>query len=354
MHDTLLRCLEDLEERIDPQQETALHQQWRDFLEGRRREGVFGPRRNQPSPPKVEWPRISVNSALEDYDAMALQQFGAASRALEVGAGSVLNVRCNYGSSIVPLLFGVKPFLMDESLDTLPTSEPLNDLEAIQRLLDEGIPDLNTGYGERVFDMAHRFDEIASEYPKIRQYVQIYHPDLQGPMDICEVVWGSTVYLALFERPRLVHKFLDLVTETYAAFLRAWTAIVPFRQGYNAHWGYLYPGNIMLRDDSAMNLSPAMFDEFVRPYDQRLLDEFGGGAIHFCGHGDHYMPSMTDMAGVHAIHMSQPEYNDMEAMFRSTVDRGINLLGLRRDAAKAALASGRPLCGRVHCDDLVA
>lgn len=111
----------------------------------------------------------------------------------------------------------------------------------------------------------------------------------------------------------------------------------------------MHEGVIMLRDDSAMNLSPAMFEEFVKPYDQRLLDAFGGGAIHFCGRGDHYIDSMCAMPGMHAIAMSQPDYNDMEVIYGATVDRGINLIGLNRTAAESALAAGRDLHGRVHC-----
>jgi hypothetical protein len=104
----------------------------------------------------------------------------------------------------------------------------------------------------------------------------------------------------------------------------------------------------MLRDDSAMNLSPAMFDEFIKPYDQRLLDAFGGGAIHFCGKGDHYVDRLPHMPGVYAVHMSQPHYNDMEKMLAHTADAGINLLGLEPDAARDIMASGRDLHGRVH------
>lgn len=83
--------------------------------------------------------------------------------------------------------------------------------------------------------------------------------------------------------------------------------------------------------------------------DQRLLDEFGGGAIHFCGRGSHYIAHMARLHGLHAIAMSQPEYNDMEAIYQHTVDRGIKLLGLKREAAEQALARGRDLYGQVHC-----
>ena len=191
-------------------------------------------------------------------------------------------------------------------------------------------------------------DRIAQEYPKIGRYVHIYHPDCQGPMDICELIWGSTLFYALYDQPDLIAALLEFMTRTYVRFMYAWLEIVPFRKGGSAHWGFYHQGNIMLRDDSAMNLSPAMFDEFVRPYDQRLLSEFGGGAIHFCGKGDHYAPSLPEMNGLYAIHMSQPGYNDMEAIYRCTVDRGIKLIGLANQAAEAAVASGRVLHGQVH------
>jgi hypothetical protein len=349
MKDTLRRCLDDLEARIDPQEEDALLTAWRDFSEDRSRIAIFSPRRSKPNPPRVEWPKVSVNAALEDFDLMALQQFGGCSQQLADAGGAVLDVRCNYGSSIAPLLFGVEVYLMDEDLDTLPTSRPLNDRAAIRRLVTGGVPDLRTGYGARVLEMGERYAAIARQYPRIGQYVHVYHPDMQGPMDICEVVWGSAIFYAVRDEPILVHDLLSLACETYTCFLRRWEKIVPFEPDGNTHWGFYHRGRIMLRDDSAMNFSRRMFEEFIGPYDQRLLDEFGGGAIHFCGKGDHYIAAMSQLRGLHAVQLSQPELNDMEHVYRHTVDKGIKLLGLKREAAEAALAAGRDLHGQVHC-----
>jgi hypothetical protein len=346
---TLRPYFDDLEARIDPDQEERLLSEWIDFSDGKCSTPLFSPRRDQPRPPGIDWPRVSVNAALDDYDAMALQQFGQVSRALAEGGGLLLNVRCNYGSSILPSLFGLADFIMDEALDTLPTSRPLNDLEAVRRLVEAGDPDLRGGWGEQVFAMGERFAAIARAYPKIGRYVAIYHPDCQGPLDVCEVVWGSALFYALYDHPELVHALLRLVTETYTRFLRAWAAIVPFRPGGNIHWGFYHRGSIMLRDDSATNLSPAMYAEYGRLYDQRLLEDFGGGAVHFCGRGDHLIAGLAGLRGLHAIALSQPELNDMEKIYSHTVDRGINLLGLPRQAAEAALAGGRNLRGRVHC-----
>jgi len=142
---------------------------------------------------------------------------------------------------------------------------------------------------------------------------------------------------------------LEDLESRIAPFMRAWERIVPFRDGINAHWGLLHKGQIMLRDDSAMNLSPDLFEEFVVPYNRRLLREFSGGADHFCGRGDHYIERLTSIEGLTGIAMSQPHLNDMEQIFRHTVDKGIPLLDFNRGAAEQALARGRDLKGRVHC-----
>ena len=349
MNDTLKRCLDDLERRIDPSQETRLLQEWIDFAEGRFRGELFSPRREKASPPAIAWPDVSVNAALDDFERMALQQYKTCSDTLAAGNGALLAVRANYGTSILPSLFGVKLFIMPDEMNTLPTSWPLQNADAVQRLIDLGVPNLSTGYGARVFEMTERFMAIGRAYPHIGRYVHVYHPDLQGPMDICEVVWGSSIFCALLEDPSRVKALLDLVTETYTAFLRRWMRIAPLAARGNVHWGYYHRGRILLRDDSAMNLSPDLFDEFVRPYDQRLLKTFGGGAVHFCGRGDHYIASLSTMDGLFAINLSQPELNDMETIFRNTVDKGILILDLPRPAAERALATDRDFRGRVHC-----
>jgi hypothetical protein len=198
--------------------------------------------------------------------------------------------------------------------------------------------------------MGARFVEMMKPYPRVRQYVHVYHPDMQGAMDVCELLWGSDLFLALLDTPDVVKELLSLITETYIRFMREWDRIVASpADGYTVHWGMLHRGHIMLRQDSAMNLSPGMYDEFVLPYDGRLLKELGGGGLHFCGRGDHYISSACSQDGLHAIAMSQPELNDMEVIYRNTVDKGIKLISFSSQAAEKALQSGRDLRGHVQC-----
>ena len=204
------------------------------------------------------------------------------------------------------------------------------------------MPDLSAGYGGRVMTAGALFLEIASRYPKIGKYVHPYHPDLQGPMDAAELICGSDIFCELYESPELIHNLLALICDTYTAFMGKWLALFP-ANGYAYHFGFMHRGTIMLRDDSAMNLSPAMFEGFILPYDNRLLRQFGGGIIHFCGKGDHFVHFFDGMESLYGINLTQPEYNDMETIYRHTVDRNIKLFTLHPETARAA---GNRLKGR--------
>ncbi|OGV47798.1 MAG: hypothetical protein A2017_04145 [Lentisphaerae bacterium GWF2_44_16] len=346
----LEKYLEDLEKRIDSETEDKLLSEWREFTDGKFRGDIFCPQRTRKIPSKIKWPKVTVNQALFDVEQMLLQQFSACSYCLENAGGAIMNVRSNYGSSIIPSVLGAEDFIMADELNTLPTTKPLNGgKKTIMEMIKKGVPDLNTGCGAKVFETGKRFVEILKDYPKARKYIKIYHPDFQGPLDNCEVLWGSELFIDIIDEPQLVKDFLSLITETYTALMKKWTMIVPFEGEYSTHWNMLHKGHIMLRIDSAMNISPEMYGEFVVPYDQKLLDIFGGGGIHFCGRGDHYIEQLSKMKGVYAVPMSQPHLNDMDKIYRNTVDKGIKLIGFSRDAAEKALAAGRNLRGNVHC-----
>ena len=345
----LKQYLEELERRIDSVSEEQLFAEWKDFSDGKCTDGIFSPKRRTSAAPTIEWPEININDAIEDFEIMALDQFRQCSRMLEEGSGELMNVRCNYGTGIMPTLFGAELFMMPRETNTLPTSRPLTGGKAaVRALVRRGIPDLNAGLGGKVFEMGQHFLDMINDYPNVRQYIHLYHPDLQGPIDVCELLWGSEMFVDLIDVPDLAKELLELVTETYIAFMRRWCELVPPSE-YSAHWSLLHKGTLMIRDDSAMNLSSRMFKQFIEPYDQRLLHEFGGGAIHFCGRGDHYIKRVGQMDQVFAINMSQPEYNDMETIFQNTVDKDIKIIGLPRNAAEEAINQGRDLRASVHC-----
>jgi len=276
---------------------------------------------------------------------MLLQQFGAVSGVLARGGDKALGVRCNYGVGIMASQLGCDVVEMPREQGNTPTARPLGGMDAIEAAIQNGMPDLRAGQGADVFDTGERFLEAMQRYPVLGRWVALYHPDAQGPIDNAELAWGSDIFLAFYDCPERVHAFLDLMTEHYIAFMRKWFDMVPPRGETSTHWVLKQRGQIMLRDDSLMNLPPDICNEFIRDREERCLLEFGGGAIHYCGRGDHYIEPMSGIKGLTGVNLSQPHLNDMPRIYANTIDKGIPLLGFSHEwASKAA----RPLLGRVH------
>lgn len=317
--------LDKLEKVIDLDWERRKIDLWKGILNFEPTDGGFEayqPRYDAPN----DWPPILINDAIKDLPLMLIRELGPVYNVVRQQSYSIPNIRCNYGTGILPSLFGAEIFWMDRDIDTLPTSRPMGEA-AVDRLLAKGIPDFSSGFGGQVFETAQYFKAMLAPYPKTREVAAIYHPDLQGPIDVVELLWGSEMFYAFYDQPEKIKALTELVTQTYIRFLRRWFEVVPPTDGgqYMIHWGRLWKGQVVLRNDSIVNLSPATYDEFVKPYDQRVLETFGGGAIHFCGHVDHCIDSLCRTKRLYAINPSQPHLNDMRKIHAASVGRGIVL-----------------------------
>ena len=343
-----LALLSDLEDRIDPEVEDDYQKQWEDFLDGKFNGEIFMPLRKKIAAPKTVWPKININDALESYDVMLQSELCRASWALNSN-GRVPCIRANYGTGIMTSLFGAEIFVMPRENNTLPTTRPFDDTDKIRQTLEKGIPEHTAGFGKKVFEFGEICAELFEKYPKIKKYVPVNHPDFQGPLDACELLWGCEMFYAMYDEPELVHGMLSLITDTYTEMMKKWYAIIPPEKDLNPHWqSFYYRGNILLRSDSAMNVSPDTYNEFSLTYDKKLLDAFGGGAVHFCGRGDHYIEALCSLPNVTGINMSQPQYNDMEKIYKATVDKKIPLLGFNYDRAHSDVIRNGAFNGFLH------
>ena len=218
---------------------------------------------------------VRINETLDDLEAMLYAQLLNVSDALE-SDNKNLSVRANYGTGILSSVLGAELFILPDACNTLPTTRPLAGQGAIERLLERGMPSLTDGLGSRVFSAGELFREVFARYPKIEKYVEIYHPDLQGPLDICELMWGEDLFYAMYDEPELVAAVMQLITDTYMRFMERWQALVPPRDDICCHWdNVMHRGQIVLRNDSAMNLSPEFYDTFARAFDSQLMERYG-------------------------------------------------------------------------------
>ncbi len=322
MTESLRTYLDDIEARLQPEAEDEIlgaWQRWGNYEIG----SDALPKGRPASRSALVWPKININDALHDDELMAVREFAGVNARLEHGGREPLRVRCNYGVANVATAFGCGLFTMPRETNTLPNAIKLTETQR-EQLVDQPLPKKDAGNFADIFRMGRLYREIVDTYPKISRYVHIEQPDLQGPMDNLELIWGSDLFYSLVDEPELIHALLSKITVFILQQLDTWLALFPENRGIASYFRHREKGCIALRDDSAMNLSPAYFEEFIAPYDERILQKYGG-IVHFCGKGDHFVPILSRLEGLRGINMSQPHLNDMEKVFTNTIDVGLHL-----------------------------
>ena len=324
MNIDLERYLDDIESRLNDEQECRVRANWLAWI---RHENASGPCRvppRRPAPSSLEWPHVNINDAIADDTLCVYRELEGVNAALTDGRPTILRVRANYGVGNIATAFGARSFIMPHETDTLPNVRSM-DADAVAALIGSALPDHEAGNFAAIRRFARNYKKLREKYPKIAKYIRVEQPDLQGPMDNLELIMGSSgMFYALYDDGKTVHVLLDMITNAIEAFMDDWLAFFPENRAFANYFTQVEEGNICIRDDSAMNLSPEMFSEFIAPYDGRLLRKYGG-IVHFCGRGDHYIEKLAGLEGLTGVNMSQPHLNDMEKIYACTIDRGIHL-----------------------------
>jgi len=138
--------------------------------------------------------------------------------------------------------------------------------------------------------------------------------DMQSPLDELILLCGhERLYLWMYDEPAMVHDLFDLATEALIAWVKAQKAVTgePLDVCHGEQGVWVPPGcGIWLADDEAVNLPPALYEEFIVPCYSRIFREFGGGVLHFCGNGAHLGKAVQQIEELRAINsgpMGQPE-----------------------------------------------
>lgn len=311
MNAKTLECLELVEEALDPAHLARTQGLWEDCRR-------YRPVSRLPVVmccPAPGWPQYSMDEIQSDMEKMLVSELSPIYSSALVKDDRLPTIRANYGTGILPSLFGCA--IQHFEHNTLPAALPLHDEGRIRGHVARGVPDLRGGLGARVLDTVAFYVEALKPYPKLREWVKIDLADTQGPLDAAEIVWGSEIFEAMYADPGLVHAFLDLVTDTLAAFTRAHQAVdgVPFDPP-----GPL--GRVCVREDASVMISGAMYDEFCKPRAQRLLDGFGG-RIHWCGDGKAWWRSLIGLRNLNAVNPFQGQFYDPVEMHHACRDAGV-------------------------------
>lgn len=345
--------LEDLESRLDEEVEQNLFQQWYDFTEKKVTSSYFNPARPIKRESNLSWEPMLLNDALTSFDNMIYSQLQRCNDQLKDGGGELLVYRSNYGTGILPSLFGCEIREMPYEQNSLPSPLPV-DVEELRQLIEDvktgkTVIDVKSGIPGKCFEAARYLKNLLQDYPKLNKYLYIYTPDTEGPCSIAEEIFGSELYCLFYEEEDLIHDALDVITDVFIRFVKEWhKEFPPVDETHAIDLGLLHRGHILIREDSATNISPDMYEEFIMPHDQEIFDAFGGGILHFCGKGDHLIPKFASLKGFNALNMSQPDWNDMNIIYQNTIHIGTEIIGMPRFEIRRCDREGIHLKGLVQ------
>lgn len=253
-----------------------------------------------------------------------------------VGDDLPCTIRANFGTVIIASLFGARIEQVDENP---PWARNFETREGFLEALERDPLDFSQGWCPRVIERYEFYRATLSQYPGLSKIIKPVLPDLQGPMDTVELLRGSELYVDLRTDPGLVRDALDRAATAQVGFARRLASCVTDGpSGWGHQHGFLLRGSILVRVDSAINISPPMYREQIAPHDERVLREMGGGGLHSCGNVNLNAPEYLALASLQCLDLGQPEKNDLDCLYRLARQRRIPLL--RVSVSRAELVSG--------------
>ncbi len=253
-------------------------------------------------------------------------------------------IRANFGTVVIASMFGVR---VEQIGDNPPWVRHGGDGDvSLEEVLDHDPLDFSKGWCPRVVEMCQFYESILSEYPELKRLITVVLPDLQGPFDNLELVVGSGVFAELYINQDLVCKALDAMATAQIGFARHLEPYVSERSDTFSHQhATMIKGNILLRNESAILMSPEMYRSVVAPHDERVLRELGTGGVHSCGKADGHIPAFLELSSIRCLDLGQPELNDVAKLDMQLKRRRIPLTRLkvsRDDLATARIVERFP------------
>ncbi len=188
----------------------------------------------------------------------------------------------------------------EEDPDSWPAvkSPPVRDLDALGRLEP---PDVASSP-----HFARILARLAVARDCLPPAVAIGGVDMMSPLGDLQVIMDQTLmFLSMKQHPDALHRACDVITTTQEAVQEATLEAVggEGRLAGLTNWPIWRPegAKVLVTDDVAGLLSPAMYEAFDKPYGDRLLRRYGGGLRHVCGPHPALSLYMTADPPVHGL-----------------------------------------------------
>jgi len=200
-----------------------------------------------------------------------------------------------YGTGVVPSALGCQ-IAFQEKMDPTVESKVIFEPEDIKKL---EMPDpYKDGLMPTVLGCI--------DYMRSNSDIPVSFTDCQGPLNIALSLCGvENLFIWMYDYPELIHELMDFCTEA----LIQWVKVQKKHAGQELTSGafphsIILPegfGGVWISDDDCTVISPALYKEFVVPYNSRVFKAFGRGTLHFCGNAEHQLENFLNTEGIMGI-----------------------------------------------------
>ena len=254
--------------------------------------------------PVIQWSHgegaFGVNSRYRDV--MLEAQLEGLTKTLEADTDWVPFIEPWHGVGIYAQAFGC-PFEWrdDSSPWTYPIVKNIDDLRAIEK------PDIEKcEMLQYVLETIKYFDE------KTGGRIYMSSTDTQSPLDTATLIMATDFFFyAAMDYPEDLHRLISNITDVIIEFTKMQRELMsrPITPGHNSWCHPKLPG-LGLSEDCMCMVGPDFFDEFARPYNERIAETFGGVAIHSCGVWNQNYEIIRRLQGLVEVDLAIHQDND--------------------------------------------
>lgn len=136
----------------------------------------------------------------------------------------------------------------------------------------------------------------------------VSHSILFGPLDYAVALRGhEQIVMDMFDEPENVARFLHEMGDVFISFTDTlWQRLPKFHGGYfDAQYGLWSPGPIArMQEDAIAVMSPTLYEEFIRPVDERIGARYDNAFIHLHATSMIVLDQLLDMPEIKALEIN--------------------------------------------------
>ncbi|MBN2210125.1 MAG: hypothetical protein JW709_01905 [Sedimentisphaerales bacterium] len=243
----------------------------------------------------------------------------------QVGDDLPISIRADFGCVLAASLFGAQ---IEQVGDNPPWVRHDQYHIGYEQIIGRSFETMDFKYVDQVTTRYKFYHDVLQNYPRLYKHAILTLPDLQGPFDNLELIRGSDIFTDMIVVQDMFLEAMSAVTDIQIKLINHFQSVIrETRPEFSHQHGYPIKGGVLIRNDTAVMVSPKMYRELIAPFDEKILNLFGGG-IHCCGDVNNIVPELLSLVSIECFDFGQSELNNVQTIYNAAKARKVALMRL--------------------------